>query len=168
VSGPPWPALIAPSGYTPPPLLRWPVAAGVAVLAVYVALLLSGAFSVNVGTVTHAGWLVNHESAIRTLNRDQTALGADNPTTGGNAAKWLADWRRFHDDAVVATGLPNPGGSATVPWREMLNDYVNGSSEIVQAIATRNSQELSQAQLDLQAGDQAAHRFNQAMGLPTP
>jgi hypothetical protein len=113
-------------------------------------------------------WLAAHESAILALNRDQVALRSDNPTAGGLANRWVSDWSRFHDDAVAAAGLPNPGGAATVPWREMLNDYVNGSTEIVQAVATRNAPELNQAQRDLQAGDQAAERFNQAMGIPTP
>jgi hypothetical protein len=140
---------------------------GIVIVVAYLVLLASGAFSANVSSSSHADWLAQHESAILVLNRDQTSLRNDDPATGGSADRWLVDWRQFHDDAVAATSIPNPGGSATAPWREMLNNYVNGSSEIAQAVATRNLQELNQAQLDLQAGDQAAHRFNQAMGIPT-
>jgi hypothetical protein len=158
--------LIATAEYAPPPLLRWPIAAGILVLAAYVALLLSGAFSTTTKPDSRANWLAKNEPAIQALNRDQTALRGDNPSTGGSAAKWLADWRRLHDDAVAAASLPNPGGAATAPWREMLNNYVNGSSEVIQAVDNRDTQELNQAQRDLAAGDQAARRFNQAMGFP--
>lgn len=171
VSGPPWPVLVASGPYTPPPLVRWPPAIGVALFAVYLGLaIVAGTFSLNFGgsTVSHAAWVARHEATIQTLNRDQAALRADSPASGGNAAQWLRDWRTFHDDAILAASLPNPGGPATVPWREMLNDYTNGSSEIIQGAATQNAGELQQANRNLQAGDQAAHRFNQDMGIPTP
>jgi hypothetical protein len=167
VSGPPWPALIATGDYTPPPLLRWPIAAGILIFAAYVVLLVSGAFSTTTKVDSRASWLTKNESAILALNRDQAALRTDDPSSGGSAAKWLADWHRLHDDAVAAAGLSNPGGAATAPWREMLNNYVNGSSEVIQAVDNRNARELNQAQRDLAAGDLAAQRFNQAMGLPT-
>jgi hypothetical protein len=166
VSGPPWPALIATDAYAPPRLLRWPVAAGILLFATYVVVLISAAFSTTSQPDSRASWLAKNEPAIQALNRDQAALRSDNPSAGGSAAKWLADWRRLHDDAVAAAGLPNPGGAATAPWREMLNNYVNGSSEVIQAVDNRNTLELNQAQRDLAAGDQAAQRFNQAMGLP--
>jgi hypothetical protein len=140
--------------------------AGILVFAAYVVLLVSGAFSTTSKADSRASWLAKNEPAIQALNRDQAALRTDNPSTGGSAAKWLADWSRLHDDAVAAASLPNPGGAATAPWREMLNNYVNGSSEVIQAVDNRNTQELNQAQRDLAAGDQAAQRFNQAMGLP--
>ena len=166
VSGPPWPVLIADGEYTPPPLLRWPIAAGILVFAAYVVLLVSGTFSTTTRSDSRASWLAKNEATILALNRDQAALRTDNPSTGGSAAKWVADWRRLHDDAVAAASLPNPGGAATAPWREMLNNYVNGSSEVIQAVDDRDTQELNQAQRDLAAGDQAARRFNQAMGFP--
>jgi hypothetical protein len=166
VTGPPWPKLVATGEYTPPPLLRWPIAAGIVVFAAYVILLVSGAFSTTTRSDSRTSWLNKNESAILALNRDQAALRGDNPSTGGSAARWLADWRRLHDDAVAAASLPNPGGEATAPWREMLNNYVNGASEVIQAVNNRDTQELNQAQRDLAAGDQAAHRFNQAMGFP--
>jgi hypothetical protein len=112
-----------------------------------------------------AAWLGRHQSTINALNRDQRALQADNPSNGGNANKWLTDWRRFHDDAVAAASLPNPGGTATVPWREMLNDYANESALITQAITSHNAAELGEAERDLQAGNQAARQFNHAMGI---
>jgi hypothetical protein len=166
VSGPPWPALIATGEYSPPPLLRWPIAAGILLFAAYVVLLISGAFSTTSTPDSRASWLAKNEPAIQALNRDQAALRSDNPSAGGSAAKWLADWRRLHDAAVAAASLPNPGGAATAPWREMLNNYVNGSSEVIQAVDNRDAPELNQAQRDLAAGDQAAKRFNQAMGFP--
>jgi hypothetical protein len=131
-----------------------------------VVLLVSGAFSTTNQPDSRASWLAKNEPAIQALNRDQAALRTDDPSTGGSAATWLADWRRLHDDAVAAASVPNPGGAATAPWREMLNNYVNGSSEVIQAVNNRDTQELNQAQRDLVAGDQAAQRFNQAMGLP--
>jgi hypothetical protein len=167
VSGPPWPELVATGSYTPPPLIRWPIFAGLVAFAVYVAV--AAALASAGHTANRNLWLLNHESTIRALNRDQTNLVADNPTRpGGNAKRWLSDLRTFHDDAVTAASLPNPGGKATVPWREMLGDYVNGSAEIVQAVESRNGDELAQASRDLDAGDQAAHQFNQAMGITAP
>jgi hypothetical protein len=166
--GPPGPALIASPGYRPPPLIRWPIALGVAAVATAAGLLVSSALSTRTAPTPQVSWLVAHDSAILKLNRDQSALRTGNPATGGSTSRWLTEWRTFHDDAVAAADLPNPGGPATAPWREMLNDYVNGSTEITQAVATRNTQELDQAQRDLAAGDQAAHAFNQAMGIPTP
>ncbi len=168
MSGPPWPVLVASGPYTPPPLIRWPVAAGVAALAVYLLfVILTGTITISVGrnTLSHQKWLAQHEATIGTLNRDQTALNADKPTSPSGASKWLADWRTFHADAVGAASLPNPGGNATVPWREMLNDYATGSAEIIQALDRRDAEEISEAQRDLMAGDQAARRFNQAMGI---
>jgi hypothetical protein len=112
-------------------------------------------------------WLAAHEAAIRQLNRDQTALLADRPTRPTMAARWFSDWQAFHTDAVTAASIPNPGGAATVPWREMLNDYVAGSASYLQALTARDQSQLVPAQRELDAGDQAARRFNQAMGLPT-
>lgn len=160
VSGPPWPALVASGSYTPPPFIRWPIVAGVAALLVVIVVLVA-----QLSAPSRSTWLGRHQSTINTLNRDQRALQADNPTNGGNANKWLTDWRRFHTDALAAASLPNPGGTATVPWREMLNDYANESAEIIQAITSHNPAQLGEAERDLQAGNQAARQFDHAMGV---
>jgi hypothetical protein len=137
----------------------------VALLVVYVAA------SIVIGTVfrdnsnSHVNWLVKNQSTIQILNQDQDALRTDSPASGGQTARWVTDWHRLHDDAVTAASLPNPGGTATVPWREMLNDYANGSTEIIQSIQSNDAQELTQAERVLQAGVQAATRFNQAMSV---
>jgi hypothetical protein len=171
VSGPPWPALLGSEAYTPPRLIRWPIVASLAAVAVYLLVaILSAALSGSTPPSSRAqrAWLASHDSTIKTLNRDQTALKTDSPASGGNASRWLADWHTFHDDVTAAAGLPNPGAQATVPWREMLNDYASGSAEIIQAIGRSDSQELAQAERDLRAGDQAARRFNQSLGISAP
>ena len=165
VSGPPWPELVAVGPYTPPRMIRWPVIGGFPLLAAFVVIAVLAAGSTS---VSHAAWLADHEGTINTLNRDQQNLAADNPSRGGNATQWLDDWRTFHQDAGAAASLPNPGGSATAPWREMVQDYYNGSAEIIQAIVDQNQSLLQQAQRDLVAGDAAAAQFNKAMGITSP
>ena len=165
VSGPPWPELIAVGPYTPPRMIRWPIIGGLVLIVAYIVLIVIATSSTS---VSHAAWLADHEGTINTLNRDQQNLAADNPARGGNATQWLADWRTFHQDSAAAASLPNPGGSATAPWREMVNNYFNGSAEIIQAIETQNQSLLQQAQRDLQAGDAAAAQFNKAMGISSP
>ena len=165
VSGPPWPELIAVGPYAPPRMIRWPIVGGLVLVVVYVIIIVIASSSTS---ISHAAWLADHDGTINTLNRDQQNLSADNPSRGGNAVQWMADWRTFHQDAGAAASLPNPGGSATAPWREMINDYYNGSAEIVQAIDTHNQALLQQAQHDLEAGDSAAAEFNKAMGISSP
>lgn len=165
VAGPPWPTLVAVGSYAPPRMIRWPVAAGLALLAAYVIALLVITSSTS---ISHAAWLADHDGTINTLNRDQQNLAADNPANGGNASQWLNDWITFHRDVAGAASLPNPGGSATAPWREMINDYFNGSAEIIQAINTQNATLVPQAERDLQAGNKASARFNSAMGISSP
>jgi hypothetical protein len=141
------------------------VAVGVAVLVVYLlTVILTGGSGAGEAS-PQASWLVANDHWIVTLNDDQNALRADNPAGGGSQAHWLADWPRLRDDAQAAAAAPNPGGSATVPWREMLNDYVAGSTEVIEGLAIRNAAEVTAAQRDLLAGDAAAHRFNHAMGI---
>ncbi|HVA76197.1 MAG TPA: hypothetical protein VNF71_16715 [Acidimicrobiales bacterium] len=165
VAGPPWPELIAVGPYTPPRMIRWPIIGGLVLVVVYVVVIVIFSSSTS---ISHAAWLADHEGTINTLNRDQQNLAADNPAQGGNAAQWIADWQALHQDAAAAAGLPNPGGSATAPWREMINDYFNGSSEIIQAVQTHDQSLLLQAQRDLVAGDRAAAAFNKAMGINSP
>lgn len=165
VKGPPWPELIAVGPYTPPRMIRWPIIGGLMLVIIYVVLIVIFSSSTS---ISHAAWLADHEGTINTLNRDQQNLAADNPSQGGNAEQWIADWRSLHSDAAAAAELPNPGGSATAPWREMINDYFNGSSEIVQAIQSHDQSLLQQAQRDLVAGDAAAAQFNKAMGISSP
>jgi hypothetical protein len=156
---------VASGPFTPPRLLRWPVVVGVAVVVVYLlTVVLTGASGAGDAS-SHASWLAANDHWIVTLNHDQDALRADNPAAGGSQAHWLADWQLLRKDAQAAAAAPNPGGSATVPWREMLNDYVAGSTEIIQGLAIRSGAEVTAAQRDLLAGDAAAHRFNQAMGI---
>jgi hypothetical protein len=164
VSGPPWPVLVARGPYQPPRFIIWPIF--VAVGAAVACIVLFTVFS-SPGLskrLAHASWLANHESTINTLNQDQRAILAD----ARNPPAWLADWQKLHTDAEAAASLPNPGGSATVPWREMLQDYVTGSADLLQAVQTRNQSELQRAEAVLGAGDAAAHQFNQAMGLTSP
>jgi hypothetical protein len=165
VAGPPWPELIAVGPYTPPRMIRWPIVGGLALVVVYVILML---VVTSPTSPSHSAWLAEHQGTIDTLNRDARNLGADNPAQGGSAVRYLADWRAFHQDVGAAASLPNPGGSATVPWREMINDYFNGSAEIIQGMRTGNSSLLQQAQRDLQAGDAASREFNKAMGISPP
>lgn len=146
-------------------MIRWPIAAGLVLLAAYIIALLVITSSTS---ISHAGWLADHDGAINTLNRDQQNLAADNPANGGNASQWLSDWVTFHRDVAGAASLPNPGGSATAPWREMINDYFNGSAEIIQAINSQDRSLIPQAERDLQAGSRAAARFNSAMGISSP
>ncbi|MGH9057314.1 MAG: hypothetical protein ACRDYY_15865, partial [Acidimicrobiales bacterium] len=165
VSGPPWPTLVATPSYARPRLIRWPIVVGLVILAAAVASILTNAAT---APPSRSAWLAAHENTISKINRDQSALASDNPSNGGQVTRWIADWRQFHDDAVTAASLPNPGGAATAPWREMLNDYVAGSSEIVQAFATQSQSLLLQAESDLKAGDTAAGQFNRAMGITGP
>jgi hypothetical protein len=165
VAGPPWPVLVAVGSYSPPRMIRWPVVAALAAVVVWVLLIIVATSSTS---PSHAEWLARHDGTINTLNRDQQNLNSDNPARGGNAAQWLTDWRTFHQDVAAAASLPNPGGSATVAWREMINDYFNGSGDIIQAIETHNQALLPQAQRDLVAGSSAATEFNKAMGINSP
>ncbi|MGH9115931.1 MAG: hypothetical protein ACRDWW_08900 [Acidimicrobiales bacterium] len=143
-------------------MIRWPIVAGLVILAAVIA---SAVTTSTTALPSRSAWLAAHENTISTLNRDQSALASDDPSNGGQATRWIADWRQFHDDAVAAASVPNPGGAATAPWREMLNDYVTGSSEIVQAFATQSQALLLQAERDLKAGDTAAGQFDRAMGI---
>lgn len=165
MKGPPWPELIAVGPYTPPRMIRWPIIGGLVLVIVYVVFIVIVSSSTS---ISHAAWLADHEGTINTLNRDQQNLAADNPSQGGNAQQWIADWRALHSDAAAAAELPNPGGSATAPWREMINDYFNGSSEIIQAIQNHDQSLLQEAQRNLVAGDAAAAQFNKAMGISSP
>ena len=166
VAGPPWPALIAVGPYAPPRMIRWPVVPGLALAVAFVVALL---VFTSPTSISHSAWLAEHGlGTINTLNRDQQNLSADNPANGGNASQWLNDWITFHRDVAAAASLPNPGGSATAPWREMINDYFNGSAGIIQAIQTHDRTLLPQAERDLQAGSRAAARFNAAMGISSP
>lgn len=167
VSGPPWPRLVASSPYQPPHLIRWPVVVALLAVAALIGALIAitaGGSSAHPGSL---GWLATHEATIRQLNHDQTTLAADRPTGSSTTSRWAADWQTFHADAVSAASIPNPGGAATVPWREMLNDYATGSATYLQALATREQADLLMAQRELDAGDQAARRFNLAMDLPS-
>jgi len=166
MTGPPWPVLVAVGPYTPPRLIRWPIVVGLAVFAAFI--IGSVSISINSTSISHASWLADHEGTINTLNRDQQNLSADNPAQGGDATQWLVDWRTFHQDVGRAASLPNPGGSATAPWREMINDFYNGSGEIIQALVNRDQGLAQQGQRDLSAGAQAAGQFNRAMGISTP
>jgi hypothetical protein len=141
---------------------------GVAALAIYVgAVLIAGTFSGSASTNARS-WLKANEGWIAAFRHDQVALQADNPGAGGQETRWLADWRSLRGDAEGAAGAPNPGGAATVPWREMLNDYVAGAAEVIQAESTHNLVERAQADRDLQAGDAAALLFERAMGIRPP
>lgn len=164
-SGPPWPELIAVGPYTPPRMIRWPILADLIVVVVGVIVIL---VATNSTSPSQAAWLHAHQGVIDALNRDQEDLASDNPSRGGSAVQYLADWRRLHRDVGAAASLPNPGGSATAPWREMVNDYFNGSAEIIQAIVARNQSLAEQANRDLAAGDAAAAQFNKAMGISSP
>jgi hypothetical protein len=168
VSGPPWPPLIAPPGYTPPRLISWPIFVGLGAAVAAVVLAVALPFVVFSSGLTnrlsHASWLAAHESTIKQLNEDQLAITSEK----SNPSAALADWQRFHADTEAAASLPNPGGAATVPWREMLQDYITGSGEVIQAAQTQNRAELNQAQAILGAGDAAARQFNRAMGITSP
>jgi hypothetical protein len=151
-----------------PRLTRWPVAVGP--IAVGLSAILVYLFAFVVFSPAHSSssggssWLAHNDAAIQALNVDQAHLEADASAdpSGGSAR---ADWHRFHQDAVDAAGLPNPGGRATVPWREMLNDFIVGSQAIIQGIDTRDGSLIKQAQMDLTAGGAAATQFDRAMGL---
>jgi hypothetical protein len=154
---------VASGPYTPPALLRWPVAVGVAAVLVYLlSVIISGGSGPGVAA-SQASWLAANDRWIVALNHDQNALRADTPAAGASQVRWLADWQHLRDDAEAAAGAPSPGGRATVPWREMLNDYAAGSAAILQGLATRNPAEVAAAGRDVAAGDAAARRFNQAM-----
>jgi hypothetical protein len=143
------------------------VVIGLAALAAWIGVFAAATLGSSSSHTNNLAWLAAHESTISQLNRDQTALVADKPAGGGVTAKWATDWQTFHDDAVAAASVPNPGGAATVPWREMLNDYVVGSATYIQAVQNHNRAQLLQAEGELVAGDRASLAFNQAMGLPT-
>lgn len=165
VSGPPWPVLVAVGHHVPPRMLRWPIVAGLVLLIgiVVPVLALSGS-----STLSHRVWIADHIQTIDSINHDLQLLSADNPSRGGQASKWLADWDTLHTDAAAAASLPNPGGSADAPWREMINNYYNGSGEIVQGLRTGNQSLISRAERDLAAGDRAAALFNREMGVSPP
>ncbi|HEX4863215.1 MAG TPA: hypothetical protein VFV02_04030, partial [Acidimicrobiales bacterium] len=165
VSGPPWPVLVAVGHYVPPRMIRWPIVLGLAVLIgiVVPVALLSGS-----STLSHRVWIAEHIQNINAINHDLQLLASDNPSKGGNASKWLADWDLLHTDAASAAALPNPGRSADAPWREMINNYYNGSAEIVQGIRTGNQPLIARAEQDLTAGDNAAAQFNREMGVSPP
>lgn len=165
VSGPPWPVLVAVGHYVPPRMIRWPIIVGFLAIAAWIGIIVAVSGS---STISNRVWLADHIGTINAINQDQRALAADNPAHGGSATKWLADWDTFHNDIATAATLPSPGGSATVPWREMINDYFSGSSEIVQAVRTSDQALLVRAERSLVAGDEAAHRFDSAMGLAAP
>jgi hypothetical protein len=167
VAGPPWPELVATSPYRPPRLIRWPVVVALMALAALAGALIASAAGGSSSQSTSLAWLSAHATTIAQLNRDQTALVADRPTGHGSTARWAVEWQTFHSDAVSAASIPNPGGEATVPWREMLNDFVAGSASYVQALTTGDRTQALIAQRELEAGDQAAGRFNAAMGLPS-
>jgi hypothetical protein len=162
VGGPPWPALVAVGHYVPPRMIRWPIVVGFLSLAVafVVALAISGST-----TISHRAWLAQHGRTIEIINQDVRATITDNPAQGGSASKWIADWETFHKDVAAAASLPNPGGAADAPWRELINDYYNGSSEIVQGVRTANQGLITRALRDLAAGNSAAREFDRAMGL---
>ena len=162
VGGPPWPALVAVGHYVPPRMIRWPIVVGF--LALAVAVLIPVAISGS-STVSHRVWVAEHIGTIDTINQDAQATVSDNPAKGGPVTKWIDDWGKLHSDVAAAASLPNPGGSATGPWREMINDYYNGSAEIVQGVRTGNQALISRALRDLTAGDTAARQFDRAMGL---
>ncbi len=111
-----------------------------------------------------ASWLAHNDGVIRALNVDQANLQAD-ASANPNGRSALADWQRFHQDAVDAASLPNPGGRATGPWREMLNDFIVGSQSVIQGIDAHDESLVKQAQLDLTAGGAAVAQFDRAMGL---
>jgi hypothetical protein len=162
---PPWPRLVATGAYQPPPLITWPILLGLAAVAVYtVAFLALGASS---GPSQQTRWLERNGGVIARLTADQRAIAADYRDSSGTAAL-VRDWTKLHHDAVEATSIANPGGSATVPWREMLNDFVNSSSDVVQGIVHRDNSLISQAEAELQAAEQASAQFYRAMGVTTP
>jgi len=165
VNGPPWPALVAVGHYIPPRMIRWPIVLGLAVLigVIVPVVVVSGS-----GTLSHRVWIAEHIQTINAINHDLQQLGSDNPSNGGNASKWLADWGMLHSDAASAATLPNPGGSADAPWREMINNYYNGSAEIVQGIRGGDQALIGRAERDLAAGDRAAVQFNRDMGVSPP
>lgn len=165
VKGPPWPELIAVGPYTPRPMIRWPIIGGLVLVVVYVVIVL---IATNSTSLSQAAWLHAHQGTIDAFTRDQQNLATDNPTNGGNVSLYLNDWRKLHQDAAAAASLPNPGGAATAPWREMINDYFNGSAEIIEAIVNHNQSLLDQALRNLNAGDAAATQFNKAMGISPP
>ena len=162
VGGPPWPALIAVGHFVPPRMIRWPIVVGFLALAVaiVVAIAVSGS-----NTISHRVWIAEHIRTIDTINQDERATIADNPAQGGSASKWIADWESFHNDVAAAASLPNPGGAANAPWRELINDYYNGSSEILQGVRTANTGLINRALRDLAAGNSAAREFDRVMGL---
>ena len=159
--GSPWPVLVATGPFTPPRLIKWPIAAGLSALIVYVLAL--AVFAPSQSPSGEAEWLANYGGAIQTLNADQVKLQADESRP--NAELALGDWRQFDQDAVNAASLPNPGGRATAPWREMLNDFIVGSQAIIQGIDTHNEALIKQGEVDLTAGGAAVSEFNRAMGL---
>ena len=165
VGGPPWPALVAVGHYTPPRMIRWPIVVGLVVLIGVIVPLVAVSGS---GTLSHRVWIAEHMQTIDAINNDLQHLGSDNPSNGGNASKWLADWDALHSDAATAATLPSPGGSADAPWREMINNYYNGSGEIVQGIRTGDQALIGRAERDLAAGDRAAAQFNRQMGVSPP
>jgi hypothetical protein len=101
---------------------------------------------------------------IELLARDEAALMTDDSPAVGDAQR-LADWRQFRSDVALAASLPNPGGRATTPWREMLNDYATASADVVEALTTDDASAVPEAQRDIAAGVAAARQFDQAIGI---
>jgi hypothetical protein len=164
VGGPPWPALVAVGHYVPPRMIRWPVVAGFLLVAVCIGIILSISGS---STISKRVWVADHFQTLNTIKKDQLALNADNPAQGGSATKWLTDWQNLHDDTAAAATLPNPGGSATAPWRELINDFFNGSTELLQAVRTHNQELLTRAERTISAAYAADDQFNRAIGFTT-
>jgi hypothetical protein len=146
-------------------MMRWPVVTGLVVLiGVVVPLVLVSGSS----TLSHRVWIADHIQTINSINHDLQLLSTDNPSRGGDASKWIADWGKLRSDTAAAAALPNPGGSADGPWREMINNYYNGSAEIVQGVRSGNQALIARAERDLGAGDRAAAEFNRKMGVSPP
>ena len=146
-------------------MIRWPIVVGLAVL---IGVVVPITFPSGSTTPSHRVWIAEHMRTINSINGDLKQLNADNPSRGGSATQWLADWNLLHNDAASAATLPNPGGSADAPWREMLNNYYNGSAEIVQGIRSGDQALIARAEQDLAAGDRAAAQFNRKMGVRSP
>ena len=155
VSGPPWPVLVASAGYAPPRLITWPIFAGCGLLVAYIVAAIALAANSSPTTPSQASWLLRHDATISTLNADQAAIS--------NTPMSIPAWQKLRSDAEAAATLPSPGGAATVPWREMLNDYVNAATDVLQAEQNHNPTELQEVGQILAAANAAAQRFNAAL-----
>ncbi len=153
---------MAGDGYSPPRLILWPIVAGLA--AVVVCLVVAIAVSSANSSSPQSTWRDHHAATIQKLAKDETALLTDESPAVGDGQR-LVDWKRFESDVAAASALPNPGGSATTPWREMLNDYATASNDVVTALTTNDTSAVSEAERDLAAGVAAARQFDQAIGI---